>query len=560
MAFHRVAGEAGKRFKTKTEGRNFKDNRAEYFGLLDSFVRTPTPALANKLNEFSLHTGKGSHEVETNLSVMLMELLRRRQLHEALGIVLWCGYSNDFARTLAMACGLDWETLFLGTLAHDGSGKTRRVEELVIHGSDASLRLLVAYEKAHPGANWEALRSLIDPSPGGTKIPLSKDASRAKSAPQDVQTELISIAPQCFALNRHRWSVDALRTIGSLRRREFAESWQALAWHVSDKVAMQARSMLLDMEIEPRPPQMAIFHVTKNGEPVANTELFFDFFSKNDGQYSDLDERRKSVGTTDETGDLKIWKSPMTTGRSLPTTIRIFKRGSVIGAANVGATYWALDWWQPQIKERGWVLRIPVPADLSAPIHVEVQTYDVSFRVVANLARVAGKTATISLSGDNESPLKGVFKVPAEEVMTIPELLEGNYRATLNVPGIVEWSSGPFRVGPGIQPILVRPEPGTDLRVSIVPPGTDRPMVAYQLHRKNGPPNWIPNSETRGGVRTFYGLEKGDYILRIPTPDEWPFDVPKTVPNYRRRDIPFQVTSKTPPVLSLGLIKLKAAK
>ena len=578
--FHRVTTKTATLFGKRGEGRNFHGNRAEFFQLLDAFLREPTSELAGKINEFSPYVGKGGHEVdiaETQQRVRLMDLLRRRQLHEALGIVFGLKdlerqaseTNNRFARSLAKSCGHDWETLFLGAIAHGGDpyscwgiAREGRVKELLAHGSDASLRLLVKFEKANLGTNRETLQTLIPPDHGGVKIPLMYTAQRTHAAPEDVQKELIEIALQWFTQLRSRRNLNELRILGSLRRSEFAESWQALAWHISEPVATLARGMLREMDIEPRPPELAKIHVTKNGEPVANTELFFDFFQEDKRPDFDLDERRQARGTTDKNGDIEIWKTIMTTGDRLPTTIRVFKPGTVSVSTNrdAAASYWASNWWYPKIQERAWVLRIPVPGDLGTPINVNVRTYDASFHVVANFDRVVGKTATIVLSSDSEGPLSGVFKVPAGEVITITDLLEGNYKATINVPGIAEWRGGPFRVEPDAKPILVRPERGSDLRVTVVPPGADRATIAYSLIRKNGPKDWLPNSECQGGVRTFHGLEKGDYVLRIPPPDEWPFDVPKSVPNYRARNIRFQITSKTPPVLDLGQIQIKATK
>ena len=587
--FYDATRAGAKVFRPMADGeKNIETNRAEFFSLLDEFLRLGTPELVGQLAEFSPWMGKGygeQHVHEAQLRVAFMDALRRRKLDEAVGLafalddqpssscIIMSERAGHVVRLLLSACGLDWERLFIGAIVESGRGaqynkewsvhSQRLAEELVVHGSPETLRLLVAHEKLRPGTCWRSLYSLIEPAPGGEKYPLHYPTSRAVAVSEEIQADLLALVPKWIALSDHPDLLETmLKWLAPLRRRELAESWQMLAGHASDRVAGPARGALLAMGIEPRPPTMVKLNITFNGAPVANTSLNLVLVAPNQWQVEEsLFPQATLTVTTDKDGGAELRKTGLTGGQKRPTAMLLYAPGKVRASEmyQVVTSYWARNSHRREIFIHGWSERIPVPADLTAPIAVRIETQDCIFRISAGAERIAGRNAFISLQRRDGLSPSGIFKIPAGERIAIPGIQVGEYEATVWIAGAAEWHGGPFRVGGDAMPVEVRLDPGADVRLVVIPPGTDKATATFGLHRVDAPERWWPDSDCVGGMVTFYSLPKGKYSIQIPASADWRHGSgPEGLPPYAAREIPFEITDTTPPVLNLGRIQLDA--
>jgi hypothetical protein len=155
----------------------------------------------------------------------------------------------------------------------------------------------------------------------------------------------------------------------------------------------------------------------------------------------------------------------------------------------------------------------------------------------------------------------GFFKVKAGERMTIPGIQSGEYEPTIWIPGVAEWRGKPFKLAPNTPPVEVPLETGADVKISVLPPGSDEAIEDFRLIRINASEEWYSLSDCLQGLMTYHSLPKGKYTIHIPAPDNRKYGAfAENVPAYAARDNPFEITDNTPPVLKLGTIQLEAAR
>ena len=107
-------------------------------------------------------------------------------------------------------------------------------------------------------------------------------------------------------------------------------------------------------------------------------------------------------------------------------------------------------------------------------------------------------------------------------------------------------------------PVDVQLDPGADVKISVLPPGSKQATSAYNLIRTNAPERWHPSTDCQQGVTTYHGLPKGKYAIHIPPSTAWTYrGGPQNLPTYSAREIPFEITDQTPPILDLGTIPLE---
>ncbi len=592
--FHNATRAGAKSYRPWQEGKDIESHRAEFFGMLDDFLLRGRPELVEKIGAFSRVGGKSGMQTEWNLRevqrrVTFMDALRRRRLDEAVGLAFTLEdrggmmppeREGHISRLLLTACGLDWERIFIGAIAESGGRRNykregwlveneRLMNEIIVHGSPGALRLLVMHEKLDPGAGWRSLYSLIEASPGGTKVPLDYPASRAKAAPKDVQAELLALAPKWIALSDDPdFLLNMLGLLRPLRRRELAESWQGLMGHAADRVSSAAREALLSIGIEPRKPETVKLKITLNGAPVANTQLSLELVAPDQYQRErSLYPYGRLTLTTDRDGHTELRKASLISAKQRPTALLLFAPAETRMRPEYQAvgSYWTRERWRSEVKVHGWAERVPVPADLSSSITVSIETRDCVFHVAAGAEHMRGPKAVVWLKRRDGISPPGVFKVDAGERIIIPGIQAAEYDAVMWIPGTAEWRGGPFKLGKDTPPVATKLDAGADVSISVMPPGVHGGTSEFRIIREGAPKDWYPESECRGEITTYRGLPVGKYVIHIPSSSKLgtrhaEADAPQTFLPYAAREIPFEITAKSPPRMDLGTIKLEAMR
>ncbi len=162
----------------------------------------------------------------------------------------------------------------------------------------------------------------------------------------------------------------------------------------------------------------------------------------------------------------------------------------------------------------------------------------------------------------------------APERLTLTTLQPGLYRLLIAAPGSARWFSEPIDVQPGMAPLRVKLEQGSDLYASIFVPINSRGTGLYRLFRDGEDiSERYPKETYDDNGPLFSGLPKGRYQLRILSTreymeknqiKEWPEKEPFYTRNLREAAdceavaVDFTIDEKTPALLDLGRIEIPA--
>jgi hypothetical protein len=207
------------------------------------------------------------------------------------------------------------------------------------------------------------------------------------------------------------------------------------------------------------------------------------------------------------------------------------------------------------------VMVVPTPGS-DSPVDVRIVTEPTRIRLQWDrpLPELASSDMTVVLWGEQSADRQklitwspATFTLPVQPQVVFPQLAPGTYRLEIRIPGCESWT-GLVTAGKTVEVSLKR---ASDVRFSVTPPA---PWRAHHLFRELHQDGRRISADWDHQALRFRGVPTGSYVLRIPSSHEIRSKVIGLLPDgpeFEGREIPFEVSPSSPPVMDLGSFELK---
>ncbi len=563
---------------SKQKPRGIHKDRVVFSDMMSAVLREREEKVATKLLSFTRGESRcatGADEFEyTRMTLVFIGLLRERRIAEALGLSLYVPDAPAWLRMpgrpidqwridLLKFCGFDWEEVLLAA---------GRVEVLAAAGSEKAaqhgLAILKSAPPDHNGWPWDLRKLASFLAPGDPQY-WSKDDPRTAISPQ-TQAGIIALLDGALRDDLAFHKLDpVLAVFEELRRLETKDALRRMLKHPSTTFANRAASVLngLDEQIEPIPPSPPVrFRVYLNDQPWRSAEL----------AYSILDSKVRGFGG----GYLKTDAEGFAT----------IPRDEFLDPAKRG-TRMAVKYWPSNGNSVGKDGLFPNPwveMEIAAPVAFD-EVIKVSFSACAlpiHIAygapppRMAKAPIRLKLrkSGMTEPADTSVTLCFDQEHTNAPTnivlsaITPGEYEFLAEVPGSLHYVSAPFEVKPGMPPVQVKLEKGSNVYAALFVPENARGAHEIRLfHGEDDVTDKYRTQDFENSARPlFAGVPKGRYQLRVLSTAEFmrrhylsEWKAPESRWQSDFRDgvdcagvvVDFTIDDTTPPLLDLGRIE-----